>query len=192
MIPSGGDVLGVARGFPRSKLIHGPEDQVQRDKQHVTGYERLADGASAIFADGSKSSEGRCAYDTGARMIHGQTHSGAFAGLGKGVWLVTDTTSHPDTALGLITNVRPGSLNDPSLKLGWVFAGSPGFSDAPNGDFSVQGTVVADIPRRLTEAWHPKMRVLFEQQNGDEAVFLKMTTASPDSVPEWDNKGHGD
>jgi 2-polyprenyl-6-methoxyphenol hydroxylase-like FAD-dependent oxidoreductase len=205
----GGDVVGVARGFLRGELIKGLEGRIHWDRQ-IKGYEhsRDGDGVFAVFADGTKSMEGSMlvgadgihsgvtkqltdgkvrAYDTGARMIHGQSPSTAFAQLGDGVWSVSDTTSIKDTRLGLITNVRPGSLDDPKLELGWVFVGSPGSFDAPNGDFSVMGKVAADLSRKLTSKWHPKIRAIFENQNDAEAAFLKMYTSAPEGVPEWKN-----
>ena len=202
----GGDVLGVARGFLRGELIRGLEDTVHWNK-HITGYERGTDGVFAIFGDGERSVEGSLlvaadgpqsviakqltdgkvrAYDTGVRMIHGQTTSAAYKALGDGVWSVSDRTSIPGFNLGMITNVRPGSLDDPSLELGWNFIGSPGSFEPPDGKFSIQGKVAADMARELTSKWHPKLRAIFEQQNDAEAAFLKMSTASPEGVPEWD------
>lgn len=165
-------------------------------------------GVFAIFADGTRSPEGSMlvgadgvhsgitkqltggkvrVYDTGARMIHGQSPSIAFGQLGDGVWSVSDSKSFPDSRLGLITNVRPGSLDDPELELGWVFIGSPGSFDAPGGNFSIMGTVAADLSRALTSKWHPRIRSIFENQNDAEAAFLKMTTSAPEGVPEWEN-----
>jgi 2-polyprenyl-6-methoxyphenol hydroxylase-like FAD-dependent oxidoreductase len=205
----GGDVLGVARGFLRSELIKGFEDKVHWNQQ-VKGYERSTDTVRAIFADGTKSVEGSLliaadgpqsavtkqltngkvrAYDTGARMIHGQTRASAFKQLGNGVWFVADSTSIPNVNLGLITNVRPGVLDDADdeTELGWVFLGSPGSFDAPGGDFRASGKVAADLSRELTKKWHPKIRVVLEEQNDAEAVFLKMSTARPEGVPEWES-----
>ena len=202
----GGDVLGVARGFLRRELIRDLEDTVHWSK-HITGYERGTDGVFAIFGNGSRSTEGSLlvaadgpqsaiakqltdgkvrAYDTGVRMIHGQTTSAAYKALGDGVWSVSDRTSIPGFNLGMITNVRPGSLDDPSLELGWNFIGSPGSFEPLDGKFSIQGKVAADLSRELTSKWHPKLRAIFEQQNDAEAAFLKMSTASPDGIPEWD------
>lgn len=205
----GGDVVGIARGFLRGELMKGLEDKIHWNKQ-IKGYEHSQDGNGvfAFFADGTKSPEGSMligadgihsgvtkqltdgkvkVYDTGARMIHGQSPSTAFTQLGDGVWSVSDSESIPDTRLGLITNVRPGSLDDPHLELGWVFIGSPGSFDAPNGDFSVMGKVAADLSRELTSKWHPKIRAIFENQNDAEAAFLKMYTSAPEGVPKWNN-----
>lgn len=215
----GGDVLGVARGFLRGRLMEGFRDKIQFAK-HVTGYEVMpqeddsdtaeAAGVRAIFADGSRSREGSIlvgadgsgskvtrqltqgkvrAYDTGARMIHGQAPAGAFAGLGEGVWFISDESTHPGSKLGLITNVKPGSLAvDNSEELGFVFVGSPGSFDAPGGDLSIVGKVAADLSRELTTDWHPKIRRVLTEQNDAEAAFLKMMTADPDGVPEWPNE----
>lgn len=165
-------------------------------------------GVFAIFADGTRSPEGSMLvgadgghsaiskqltngkvklYDTGARMIHGQSPTAAFAQLGDGVFFVSDTKSIPDVKLGLITNVRPGSLDDPQLELGWVFVGSPGCFDAPGGNFSVTGKIAADLSRSLTSKWHPRIRSVIENQNDAEAAFLKMTTSDPKGIPDWDN-----
>lgn len=203
----GGDVLGVSRGFLRQCLFEA-KDGVVRWGKKATGYEVSSSGVSITFADGSKSEEGAMlvaadgpqsaitkqltggnvrAYDTGARMVHGQTKSSAFKDLGEGVFFVDDS-SVPDRSLGLITNVRPGSFDDPELELGWVFVGSPGTFEPPNDDFSIVGKAAAEISRERTANWHPKLRAVLEQQNDDEAAFLKMSTAHPDGVPEWQNE----
>lgn len=203
----GGDVLGVARGHLRTELLQGLQDSIHWNR-HVKGYERSEEGVSILFADGTRSQEGSLlvgadgvhssitrqltdgkvrAYDTGARMIHGQSPSSSFKQLGDGVWFVSDDKSVPGTHLGMITNVRPGSLEDPDLELGWVFVGSPGSFDAPNGDFSVMGKVAADLSRDLTSKWHPSIREVLLCQNDAEAAFLKMYTARPEGVPDWKN-----
>ncbi|QIX01676.1 hypothetical protein AMS68_007193 [Peltaster fructicola] len=203
----GGDVLGVARGFLREELLRGFEDKVTWNK-NVRGYKLQSDGVVAVFADGE--SEEGCmlvgadglhsgvtkqltdgkvrSYDTGARMIHGQTPARVFKDIGNGVFFLADHKSHPGY-IGMITNVRPGVLeNEPDTELGWVFVGSPGSFDAPNGDFSITGKPAADLSRELTQKWHPRLREILLQQNDAEAAFLKMSTASPDGVPEWKNE----
>lgn len=203
----GGDVLGVSRAFLRQCLFEGEEGVVRWGKK-ATGYETSSSGVAITFSDGSKSEDGAMlvaadgpqsaitrqltdgkvrAYDTGARMVHGQTRSGAFKDLGEGVFFVDDS-SVPERSLGLITNVRPGSFEDPELELGWVFVGSPGTFEPPNDDFSIFGKAAADISRERTAHWHPKLRAVFEEQNDEEAAFLKMSTAHPDGVPEWQNE----
>lgn len=203
----GGDVLGVSRAFLRQCLFEGEEDVVRWGKK-ATGYTLSSSGVSINFADGSRSEEGSMvvaadgpqsaitkqltsgkvrAYDTGARMVHGQTPSRAFKDLGEGVFFVNDS-SVPDRSLGLITNVRPGSFEDPDLELGWVFVGSPGTFEPPNDDFSIVGKAAADISRERTSHWDDKLRAVFEQQNDEEAAFLKMSTAHPDGIPDWANE----
>src|SRR5262249_33998692 len=44
----------------------------------------------------------------------------------------------------------------------------------------------ADLARQLTARWNERLRPIFEEQIDEEAVFLKMSTSSPDGVPEWD------
>lgn len=203
----GGDVLGVSRAFLRQCLFEGEEDVVRWGKK-ATGYTLSPSGVTVTFADGSTSDEGSLliaadgsqsaitkqltngrvrAYDTGARMVHGQTPARAFRDLGEGVFFVDDS-SVPDRSLGLITNVRPGSLDDPDLELGWVFVGSPGTFEPPNDDFSIVGKAAAEISRQRTAHWDAKLRAVFEQQNDEEAAFLKMSTARPEGVPEWENQ----
>ncbi|KAK5172673.1 uncharacterized protein LTR77_002793 [Saxophila tyrrhenica] len=193
----GGDVLGVSRGWLRQCLFEGQEDAIQWDKKAV-GYSVSNSGVKLKFADGSESSEGSLligadgpqsaitkqltdgkvrAYDTGARMIHGQTPARAYRGLGDG----------DGGTLGLITNVRPGSLEDGDVELGWVFVGSPGAFALPEDQLYGVGKVAADLSRRLTANWHEKFHPIFEQQNDAEAAFLKMWTAHPDGIPEWSN-----
>lgn len=139
----GGDVLGVARGFLRQCLFEGMEDVVHWGKQ-TTGYLLSDEGVILTFKDGSKSPEGSMlvaadgphstitkqltnnvvrAYDTGARMIHGQSPASSFEQLGEGVWGVKD--EKPNGTLGLITNVRPTKPGE-DVEFGWVFVGGPG------------------------------------------------------------------
>lgn len=196
----GGDVLGVARGFLRSELLKGFEDKIVWNKS-ISGYERTPSGVIAHFTDGTRSNEGVLlvaadglhsritrqltdgrvrAYDTGARMIHGQTLASVFKDIGEGVWFLNDD----ERRTSLITNVRLGSIDD-DTELGWILSGGPGSFDAPNGDFSVNGKTAADLSRDLTSKWHPKLRKIFELQNDAEAAFLKMSTSMPQGVPEW-------
>ena len=102
----GGNVLGVARGFLRQCLFDGMEDAVHWGKQSVR-YSSSGSGVVLDFADGTKSPEGSMlvaadgphsqivnqltdgkvrAYDTGARMIHGQSPAESFEHLGEGVF----------------------------------------------------------------------------------------------------------
>ena len=108
----GSKVLGVSRGFLRKRLFEGMEDSVHWAKQSV-GYELSDAGVTLAFADGTKSPEGSLlvaadgpnsavtkqltdgkvrAYDTGARMIHGQSPEEAFSQLGEGIWNAQDET----------------------------------------------------------------------------------------------------
>lgn len=165
----GGDVLGISRGFLRQCLFEGEEDVVIWGKQ-ATGYSHTPSGVSLSFADGSESQEGSMliaadgpnsaivrqltnnkvrAYDTGARMIHGQSPSWAFKQLGEGVWRVMDESREDGSTIGLITNVRPGSLEE-DTELGWVAVGSPGAFTAPGDNFSIVGKVAADLSRDST------------------------------------------
>ncbi|KAK4689330.1 hypothetical protein P7C73_g783, partial [Tremellales sp. Uapishka_1] len=201
----GGDVLGVDRGFLRRTLLAGMEDAITFGKQ-VVGYDLTDTGVKVRFRDGTVSSEGSLlvgadgahsiitkqltegavrTYDTGARMIHGQTPARAFRELGEGVFSVRHHTENGGK-LGLITNVRPGSL--PDAEIGWVFVGGPGTFSAPDDNFSIVGQVAADLIRELTSSWHPKFRTIFDQQNDAEAAFLKMSTARPEGVPGWANQ----
>lgn len=202
----GGDVLGVSRVFLRQRLLEGEENMVHWRKQS-TGYSLSDSGVTLNFVDGTSSPEGSLliaadgphsvitkqltegkvrAYDTGSRMIHGQTPARAFKQLGEGVWGVQDE-SKPGGTVGLITNVRPGAFDEEDLELGWVFVGSPGSFSAPNDDYSILGKVAADLSRELTSSWHPMLQPIFQEQNDAEAAFLKMSTANPDGVPEWTN-----
>lgn len=201
----GGNVLGVARGFLRQCLFEGLEETVHWGKQ-TQGYSLSQDGVTINFKDGSKSPEGSLlvaadgpqstiarqltegkvrAYDTGARMIHGQSPARSFRGLGVGVWGVQDE-SRSNGTLALITNVRPHEPED-DVEFGWVFVGSPGMFEPPDDNFSIVGKVAAEISRHLTSEWSDKVRPIFEEQNDDEAAFLKMYTAAPEGVPEWQN-----
>ncbi len=101
----GGDVLGISRGYLRECLAKGAEEYVRWDRR-ATGYSVKDSGVTIQFADGTESEEGTMlvaadgpqsaitaqltggkvrAYDTGARMIHGQTPAKAYKGLGEGV-----------------------------------------------------------------------------------------------------------
>lgn len=202
----GGDVLGVARGWLRECLLEGLDEVVHWGKR-AKGYLLTESGVTLEFADGTKSPEGSLvviadgprsaladqlgqgkikAYDTGARMVHGQTSARAFKQLGVGVYMASDTT-HSAGRLGLVTNVRPGS-EDSDDELGWVFVGGPGSFEAPSGDSSIVGQQAADLSRELTSKWHAKLRPIFTEQNDAQAAFLKMSTAWPGGIEEWQNE----
>jgi 2-polyprenyl-6-methoxyphenol hydroxylase-like FAD-dependent oxidoreductase len=203
----GGDVLGISRGFLRRCLLDGAEDTIQWGKQSI-GYALSESGVTLKFRDGTSSPEGSLligadgpqsaitkqltdgkvrAYDTGARMIHGQTPARAYEGLGEGVWFVQDGSLPEGDSIGLITNVRPGSFEQENDEIGWVFVGSPGTFGLPEDQMYGVGKVAADLSRRLTAKWHEKFHPIFQDQNVEEAAFLKMSTANPQGVPEWQN-----
>jgi 2-polyprenyl-6-methoxyphenol hydroxylase-like FAD-dependent oxidoreductase len=204
----GSNVLGVSRGFLRQCLLEGMEDVIHWGKQSIN-YALSESGVTLKFADGATSPEGILlvaadgphsaitkqltdgrvrSYDTGARMIHGQSPKKSFEQLGVGIWGIEDETN-PNGRLSLITNVRPSQPGE-NIEYGWVFVGSPGSFSAPNDDFSIVGEAAADLSRTLTSKWHPKFRPIFENQNDAEAAFLKMSTAQPDGIPEWSNNPH--
>jgi 2-polyprenyl-6-methoxyphenol hydroxylase-like FAD-dependent oxidoreductase len=202
--PGGGDVVGVDRAFLRKTLFEGIEEVTFFGTQ-VVGYTLQEDGVVARFADGTTSPLGLLlvgadgvrsvitkqltkdalkVYDTGARVIHGSSPVSAFEGLGTGVFSIRDDTRESGR-IALITNtVR----KQQTASFGWVLVGSPGTFSAPNDDFSVTGKPAADLSRALTAGWHDRLRPIFEGQIDDEAAFLKMSTSSPDGVPEWNNE----
>ena len=203
----GGKVIGIARGDMRAVFADGCEDNIEWS-QNVTGYELTDDGVRAIFADGTKSVEGSMlvggegiyskvarqlsggklkVYDTGARGIHGQAPSTAFKGLGEGVFRLRDDT-RPDGAIFIITNIRPGEMDDPNVSFGWTMGGQPGVIRAPNDDYSIVGKQAADIAKDLTKDWHPRFKPLFDQMDETDAAFWKITCSSPSGVPEWPNE----
>ncbi len=202
--PGGGDVVGVDRAFLRRTLLEGIE-QVTVFGAQVVGYTLEEDGVAARFADGTTSPVGcllvgadgvRSAltkqltkgalkvYDTGATMIHGSSPVAAFEGLGTGVFSIRDETRERGRIVMITNTVRKAQT--PSF--GWVLGGTPGTFSAPNDDFSVVGKPAADLSRELTARWHDRLRRIFEEQIDEEAAFLKMSTSSPDGVPEWDNE----
>jgi 2-polyprenyl-6-methoxyphenol hydroxylase-like FAD-dependent oxidoreductase len=120
----------------------------------------------------------------GARAIHGSSPVAAFEGLGMGVFSIRDDTREAGR-IAVITNTLR-KQQTPSF--GWVLVGSPGSFSAPNDDFSITGKPAADLSRQLTAKWHDRLRPIFDEQIDEEAVFLKMSTSSPDGVPEWQNE----
>jgi 2-polyprenyl-6-methoxyphenol hydroxylase-like FAD-dependent oxidoreductase len=108
----------------------------------------------------------------------------AFEGLGRGVFSIRDETRERGR-IAMITNTM---RRQQTPSFGWVLVGSPGTFSAPNDDFSVTGKPAADLSRALTAGWHDRLRPIFEEQIDDEAAFLKMSTSSPDGVPEWNNE----
>jgi len=202
--PGGGDVVGVDRRFLRKTLFDGIEEMTVFGAQ-VVGYTVQMGGVAARFADGTSSPVGCLlvgadgvrsvitkqltkgalqVYDTGARAIHGSSPVAAFEGLGTGVFSIRDET-RKGGRISLITNTM---RKEETPSFGWVLVGAPGSFSAPNDDFSVTGKPAADLSRQLTARWHHRLRPIFEEQIDDEAVFLKMSTSSPDGVPEWDNE----
>ncbi|KAI0905829.1 hypothetical protein F4824DRAFT_49963 [Ustulina deusta] len=202
----GGKVVGISRGEMRRQFIAGCEPFIDWGHQ-VTGYESTASGVRAIFADGSKSIEGEMliggeglysrvaeqvsegklkVYDTGARGIHGQAPTTAFKGLGEGVWRAADD-SRPGGRVFIITNVRPGDMDDPNIEFGWTLGAQPGVIRPPNDDYTITGTTAANFAKSLTKEWHPRLKPLFDQMVESEAAFWKITCSTPTGVPEWPN-----
>ncbi len=202
----GGKVVGISRGEMRRQFIAGCEPFIDWGHQ-VTGYESTASGVRAIFADGSKSIEGEMliggeglysrvaeqvsegklkVYDTGARGIHGQAPTTAFKGLGEGVWRAADD-SRPGGRVFIITNVRPGDMDDPNIEFGWTLGAQPGVIRPPNDDYTITGVTAANFAKSLTKEWHPRLKPLFDQMVESEAAFWKITCSTPTGVPEWPN-----
>ena len=204
-----GKIVGIARGEMRNVFAEGTQEFIQWSK-HVTGYELIeGGGVKAIFSDGTKSEEGSMliggegiyskvatqlskgklkVYDTGARGIHGQAPTTAFKGLGEGVHRLRDDSRGEGNALFLITNVRPGDMDDPNVEFGWTMGGEPGAVRAPNDDYTVVGKVAASLAKDLTKDWHPKFKPLFDHMIENEAAFWKITCSTPSGVPEWENE----
>ena len=202
-----GKTVGISRGDMRRIFMNGCEEYIQWSR-NVTGYELTGSGVRAIFSDGSKSvdgemlvggegiyskvarqvSEGRLkVYDTGARGIHGQAPSTAFKGLGEGVWRMIDS-SNTNGNVSVITNVRPGDMDDPNVQFGWTMAAQPGMIRAPNDDYSTVGAPAAEIAKARTAKWHPRLRPLFDEMADNEAAFWKITISIPTGVPQWTNE----
>ncbi|KAJ3576727.1 hypothetical protein NPX13_g3608 [Xylaria arbuscula] len=185
----GGKVVGIARGEMRKQFIDGLEPYIHWSSQ-VTGYESTSvgvggEGLYSRVAD--QVSEGKLkVYDTGARGIHGQAPTTAFNGLGEGVWRIVDD-SKPDGRVFIITNVRSGDMDDPSIEFGWTMGAQPGVINPPNDDYTITGTVAADIAKEITKNWAPNLQPLFAQMNTSEAAFWKITCSTPTGVPEWKN-----
>lgn len=202
-----GKIVGISRGDMRKFFLSGCESCIHWSHR-VTSYELTSSGVCAVFADGSKSVEGEMlvaadgihsriarqlsqgklkVYDTGARGIHGQAPTTAFKGLGEGVWRLTDD-SRPHGKLFVITNVRPGDMDDPNVQFGWTMGAVPGVIKAPNDNYALIGSPAADLAKSLTAHWHPRLRSLFEEMDASEAAFWKITCSTPTGVPEWRNE----
>ncbi|KXJ87531.1 hypothetical protein Micbo1qcDRAFT_167528 [Microdochium bolleyi] len=203
-----GKVVGISRGDMRRIFMQGCEEHISWSHT-VTGYEHAPGntGVRAVFADGTKSPLGSMlvggegiyskvakqvsggklkVYDTGARGIHGQAPTTAFKGLGEGVWNIVDN-SNPRGKVFLITNVRPGDMDDPAVKFGWTLGAAPGVINPPGDNFAVIGQPAADAARELSQAWHPRLRALVEHMDDGEAAFWKITCSTPAGVPAWEN-----
>ena len=201
-----GKVVGIARGDMRMEFMKGCEEHVHWSK-HIKGYELTENGVVAIFSDGSKSEEGSMliggdglrseiakqvsggklvVYDTGARGIHGQASTTAFKGLGEGVYRLSDETQ-PAGSLGVITNVRPGDMDNPNIEFGWTMVAQTGVINAPNDNYAIVGQTAADLAKSLTAKWDKRFRPLFEEMNVNEAAFWKITCSTPGGVPVWPN-----
>jgi 2-polyprenyl-6-methoxyphenol hydroxylase-like FAD-dependent oxidoreductase len=199
-----GKIVGIARGEMRKLFLKGCESAVHWNHD-VTGYELLPDGVKLLFADGSKSAEGAMlvggegiyskvarqlshgrikVFDTGARGIHGQAPTTAFAQLGEGVWRMVDRTN-PAGNVFCITNVRSGDMQDPDIEFGWTMGAVPGVIHVK--DFSIIGKPAADLAKSLTAHWAPKLKPLFQEMNVANAAYWKITCSSPSGVPFWEN-----
>lgn len=211
-----GVTVGISRGDMRRIFMQGLEEHIYWSHT-VTGYEHVSAendtndnataGIRAIFADGSKSpvgsmliggegiysktakqvSQGRLkVYDTGARGIHGQAPSTAFKGLDEGVWIIQDS-SNAKGKVSLITNIRPGEMDNPDVQFGWTIMAGPGIVSPPGDDLAVIGRPAAESARALAKGWHDRVRPLVEQMADSEAAFWKITCSTPSGVPAWDN-----
>jgi len=202
-----GKTIGISRGDMRALFLEGLEERV-RWGHNVTGYELTSEGVRATFADGSKSEEGSLlvggegiyskvakqlsngalkVYDTGARGIHGQAPTTAFKALGEGVWRIVDDT-HPKGKVFVITNVRPGDMDDESIEFGWTMGGTPGVISPPGNDYALIGKPAADIAKDLTKNWNERVKPLFDHMNVENAAFWKITCSTPSGVPSWKNE----
>ena len=95
-----------------------------------------------------------------------------------------DESTKYGSTVGLITNVRPGSV-DENTELGWVAVGSLLAFSAPDDHFSIVGKAAADLSSELTQESHKRVCPVVEHQNDGEAVFLKISTADPEGISEW-------
>ncbi|XXH01553.1 hypothetical protein Hte_007913 [Hypoxylon texense] len=202
-----GKTVGISRGEMRSLFLEGCEPFI-KFAHHVTGYRLTPTGVHAVFKDGTESVEGEMliagdgiyskvakqlsqgklkTYDTGARGIHGQAPSTAFKALGEGVWRIVDD-SNPSGKVFVITNVRPGDMDDPDVNFGWTMGGQPGVIRPPNDDFAIIGRPAAEIAKGLTANWHARLKPLFDHMVESEAAFWKITCSTPSGVPEWANE----
>ena len=202
-----GKTVGISRGDMRKTFLAGCEPYI-RWSHRVSGYELTPSGVIAVFADGTKSEEGSLlvggdgiyskiarqlsqgiikTYDTGARGIYGQAPTTAFKGLGEGVWRITDD-SNAQGRIFIITNVRPGDMDDPNIQFGWTMGAQSGLIRAPNDDYALIGTPAAQIAKNLTANWHPRFKPLFEEMAESEAAFWKITCSTPSGVPIWSNE----
>ena len=202
-----GKIVGISRGEMRRFFLAGCESFIHWSHQ-VTSYEQTPTGIRAVFADGTKSIEGDLlvggdgiyskiapklsngklkVYDTGARGIHGQAPTTAFKGLGEGVWRLIDDSRGPNGSVFVITNVRPGDMDDPDVQFGWTMGAQPGVIKAPNDNYALIGAPAADIAKSLTANWHPRLKPLFDHMAVSEAAFWKITCSTPTGVPEWTN-----
>lgn len=204
----GGLTIGIARGEMRKLFAEGTEEYIEWSK-HVSGYELTDGGVRAVFSDGSVSEEGTMliggegirsqvakqlsggklkVFDTGARGIHGQAPTTAFKELGEGVFRLTDDSRGENQKIFIITNVRAGDMDDPSIQFGWTMGGSPGAIRAPGDNYALVGKPAADLAKEITKNWHPKFKPLFDGMVENEAAFWKITCSSPSGVPQWTNE----
>lgn len=203
----GGQALGIARGDMRRLFAQGCEDSIEWSRV-VRSYEKTDDGVRAIFSDGTRSEEGSMliagegiysrvakqlsggklkVYDTGAKGIHGQALTTAFNGLDEGVYQLRDGARGPGKGAFLITNVRSGDRDDPSIKFGWTMGGEPGVIRPPSGDLAIVGKPAADIAKEIARDWHPRFKPMIDQMDENEAAFWRITCSTPSGVPEWEN-----
>ncbi|KFY97461.1 hypothetical protein V500_02054 [Pseudogymnoascus sp. VKM F-4518 (FW-2643)] len=202
-----GKIVGISRGDMRRIFFEGCEEFV-RWSHAVVGYELTGTGVRAIFADGTKSEEGEMlvagdgihskvakqvsggllkVFDTGAIVIHGQTPTAAFKGLGEGVWMLSDEGNERGK-MYVFTNVRPVERDDPSVLFGWTMIAEPGIIDPPKNTDDIIGETAAEVAKRVTAHWHPGLRPIFDSMVAKDATFLKVTCSTPTGVPEWENK----
>jgi 2-polyprenyl-6-methoxyphenol hydroxylase-like FAD-dependent oxidoreductase len=203
----------IDRTVFRSLLMHGLEAEMEFGKE-FRRYEIGDDGVTAHFSDGS-AKKGRFLVgadglrsnvrkqflpdhkmvDTEGRAIYGKTvltdelTTRFSEHAQRGMSIAQDTTR--EVSLTLIQESIRFQENEirsslPKDYVYWVLSSRKDYLGLPDEElFELSGEETVALSLKLTAAWDPSLRCLFELQDPTQTALLRISSAKPD-LPSWE------